>query len=360
MNEPFVSVAMVVRNVDRFLAKAIESILGQTLRDFEFIIVDFGSTDNSKTIISSYAASDSRVKFHTIPSCGLAEARNASCYLARGQYLAIMDADDVSVADRLARQVDFMEKHREVSVLGGAVEWIDATGRALITWDNPVGDDEIQLALLERCPLWQPTVLMRRDAFLSVGGYRPPFAPAEDYDLWLRMAEHFQIANLKQVVLRYRIHPHQVSMRKRAQQTLGILAARVSASSRRSGMPDPLDPVKEIIPETLTALGVTKVQLQSELASESVRWIRNMCTAGEYTVALQAALEFLQSDLEFVERREVADLYFLVARLCWRQRKFLSGLLAVAQGLWTRPAAAARALKRAAGLLGLAQFTRTR
>src|SRR5713101_3978695 len=246
----------------------------------------------------------------------------------------------------------FMKKHPEVSVLGGAVEWIDATGKPLITWGNPAEDSEIQSALLERCPLWQPTVIMRREAFTDVGGYRPPFAPAEDYDLWLRMAEHFHFANLKQVVLKYRIHPNQVSMRKRAQQTLGVLAARVAASSRRNGIPDPLNSVKEITPEALAALGVTKARQQSELASESGRWIRNMCMAGEYSVALQEALGTLQSDLEYVERRQIADLHLIVARLYWRQRKYLSSLLAAAHAVVTRPVVAGRPLRPVLRRLG--------
>ncbi len=103
---------MVMCNVDRFLAESIESILGQTFRDFEFIIVDFGSTDKSKAIASSYATKDSRIRFHEIPNCGLAEARNVSCSLARGRYIAIMDADDVSVPDRLMLQI---EVHEETS-----------------------------------------------------------------------------------------------------------------------------------------------------------------------------------------------------------------------------------------------------
>src|ERR1700733_11651747 len=118
MNRPLVSVAMVVCNVDRFLSESIESILAQTFREFEFIIVDFGSTDKSTTIASSYAAQDSRIKLHTIPCCGLAEARNASCLLAQAQYIAIMDADDIATRDRLMWQVDFMEKRSEVGVLG--------------------------------------------------------------------------------------------------------------------------------------------------------------------------------------------------------------------------------------------------
>jgi glycosyltransferase involved in cell wall biosynthesis len=235
MNTPTVSVVMVVCNVDRFLAESIKSILGQSLREFEFIIVDFGSTDKSRAIISEYEAKDDRIKFQTVPHCGLAEARNASCSFARGRYVAIMDADDVSAPQRLAWQVEFLEQYPEVSVLGGAAEWIDKNGRALATFGNPIWDREIRAALLEFCPLWQPSVLMRREAFVDVGGYRPPFAPAEDYDLWLRMSEHFQLGNLKQVVLKYRIHPHQVSIRKQKQQTLGRLAALASASLRKMG-----------------------------------------------------------------------------------------------------------------------------
>src|ERR1017187_10047468 len=171
MNKPLVSVVMVTRNVDRFLAESIESILGQTFRDFEFVIADFGSTDDSIAIISSYASRDNRLKLHTIPSCGLAEARNAGSLLAEGRYIAIMDADDVSLPNRLRWEVEFMEKHPEVAAVGGAVEWINATGKPLMIARHPLGDRELQAALLTHSVLWQPTVLIRRDAFVSVGGY---------------------------------------------------------------------------------------------------------------------------------------------------------------------------------------------
>src|SRR5205807_816493 len=122
---PLVSVVMAVRNVERFLAEAIESVLRQTFTDFEFIIVDFGSTDDSKSIISRYAPNDDRIKFHEIPVCTLPVARNAGCSLARGKYIAVMDADDVCLPDRLKVEVEFMQGHADVALLGGAVEWID-------------------------------------------------------------------------------------------------------------------------------------------------------------------------------------------------------------------------------------------
>ena len=339
------SVVMVVSNADRFLAESIESVLGQTFREFEFIIVDFGSTDNSKSIISSYAASDSRIKLHIIPHCGLAEARNAACFLAQGRYIATMDADDVSVPDRLIWEIDFMEKHPQVGLLGGATEWIDAAGRSLRIDYLPTEDRDIRSELATRYPFCQPTVLISSGAFALVGGYRAVFGQAEDYDLCLRIAEHFQVANLKQVVLKYRIHPYQVSIRKRREQTLCKLAAQASATSRRNGYPDPLNAVEQITPGMLAALGVTDARQQSEFASDWRQQIRHMCMAGEYSVALEAALEILQSDLKNVDRWQIADLHLTVARLYWRQKRFLSSLLAAARALVTRPIVVGRPLK---------------
>jgi len=353
MHNPLVSVVMVVCNVEGFLAESIESILGQTFRDFEFIIVDFGSTDKSKAIASSYAAKDSRIRLHEIPHCGLAEARNAACFLAQGRYIAIMDADDISLTNRLMWEVEFMEKHREVGLLGGATEWIDRTGRSICSNYFPTEDDEIKSALVVRCPFCQPTVLIRKEAFKLVGGYRIVFAQAEDYDLWLRLADHFQLANLAAVVLKYRIHPYQVSMHGRVQQTLCFLAAQVAASSRRNGLPDQLNAVEEITPDVLAGWGVSKARQQREVISDRRKWIRHMCMAREYSIALNAALETLQSDLDYVERWQIADLHITVAWLYWKQKRFAMSILAAIHGLVIRPAVAGRPLKPLLQQLGL-------
>jgi hypothetical protein len=345
---------MVTCNVDRFLAESIESVLCQTFSDFKFIIVDFGSTDKSKSIISSYAAMDSRIRFHEIPNCGLGEARNAACALATGQYVAIMDADDIAVAERLEWQVEFMEKHLEVGLVGGAAELIDATAQPLCTNSFPSEDSEIQSALAVQCSFYQPAVLMRRDALIRVGSYRAAFGQSEDYDLWLRIAEHFRCANLKQVVLRYRIHPRQVSLQNRREQTVCKLAAQVSASRRRSGNPDPLDSVKEITCETLTALGVTEATKQRNLVSDCRRWIRHMCMAGEYSVALGTALEFLHEDWKSVERWQIADLHLTIASIHWKQRKLLKSFIAAGHAVMTRPAVIGRPLRPLLRRLGLA------
>ncbi len=345
MKNPVISVVMVACNVERFLAEAIESVLRQTFIDFEFIIVDFGSTDNSKSTISSYAAKDSRLKFHEIPHCGLAEARNASCSLAQGEYIAVMDADDISLPNRLLAEVDFMEQHPEVGVVGGATEWIDATGKGWGIHDCPTEDREIKSAFADHHPFFHPTLLIRRQAFELVGGYRSAFAPAEDYDLTMRISEHYGCANLKQVVLQYRIHAYQLSQQKRRQQTMGKLGAQAAASARKGGNPDPLNAIAEITPAVLGRLGVPYATQQREVALDRYQWIRNMCTVGKHSWALDAALEMLKSDLEHVEGWLIGDLRLLVARLYWKQGKFAASCTTVAYAFMTRPVMLGRPVK---------------
>jgi hypothetical protein len=347
MNKPLVSVVMIVCNYGRFLAEAIESILGQTFRDFEFLIVDYGSTDESKSIAASFAAKDSRINLHEIPNCSLPEARNAGCFLAQGKYIAIIDADDISLPERLMWQVEFMERHPGVGLLGGAREWFDSKNRPLFVPGEPTADDAIRAALAVRCPISQTTVMIRSEAFALVGGYRSAFLQAEDYDLFLRISEHFQCANLKQVVAKFRVHAHQVSIAKHSQQALCALAAQVSSASRRAGKPDPINSAEEITPALLSRLGISAATLQTALASRCSQWVRNMCLAGEHSVALREVAEFLRSsDLVHAERRLVADLWLVAAWLHWKQKEFFDSLLALVNALMVRPVVAGRPLKR--------------
>lgn len=347
MHKPCVSVVMVVCNADRFLAQAIESILAQSFGDFEFIIVDFGSTDTSKSLIAKYEACDKRVKFQTIPSCSLAEARNAACFLAQGRYLAIMDADDVSAVHRLNLEVEFMESHPEVGLVGGATEWIDSIGRSLRIISFPTTDDEIRSVLFSYNPFCQPTVLIRRDAFLRAGGYRSAFAPSEDYDLWLRIADHFRCYNLRSVVLKYRIHSNQLSLRKRAHQTLCSLAALASAASRKTGNSDPLSGIEEITPELLTSLGISKAIQQATIAREYVHWIKNMCSVGEYAAALNAITEVSEViHGGHVEPWVRGDLYLAAAAMYWHQNRFGASFLTATRAIIERPHILGRPIKR--------------
>lgn len=328
---------MVICNVERFLAAAIESILGQTFRDFEFIILDYGSTDKSREIVLSYAAKDSRIKLHQTPHCTLAEARTAVCALATGRYIAIQDADDNSLPDRLLWEVEFLEKHPAVAIVGCAAHWINAEGSLLLTSRPPTSDEEIRRALLASSPFVHTSVLMRSEAFRKVGGYRRLFPPAEDYDLYLRLSEHFQCANLSQAAVQYRIHPHQMSLRKRRQHTMAKLAAQASAAARRTGNEDPFDSVPEITESLLLELGVSHAQLQAALFRGYQDWIYNMFLAGEYAVALKSAREVLESDWKVVDKKQLADLRLMVARLFWKQRRFNRSLAAASLALVAKP-----------------------
>lgn len=340
INPPLVSVVMVICNVERFLDEAIESVLGQTFRDFEFIILDYGSTDRSKDIVLAHAAKDSRVKLHTIPPCTYIEAKIAVCSLAQGRFLAVQDADDNSLPNRLLWEVEFMEKNPDVAVLGTAAHWINAQGRLLLVQEPPTGQEEIKTALLKGSPFVHTSVMLRKENYTQVGGYRRVMTHAEDYDLYLRISEHFRCTNLKQVGVQYRIHGNQFSLRTLRQQKIAKLAAQAAASARRTRGVDPLVSVREISQSLLVELGIPDARLQEQLFWGYKDWIQNMFLAGEYTVALKTAVDVLGSDWEGIDQRHVADLRLMVARLFWKKKRFIRSLSAACHAVMTSPTVA--------------------
>ncbi len=221
MGEPVISVIMPVYNAERYVGEAVRSILGQTRGDFELIIVDDGSTDGSGAILRGLAGKDGRIQLVSRANTGLTRALNEAAGLARGEFLARMDADDVAMAERLARQVEYMEGHGDCVAVGGAAACMTAEGWEIDTWLPPGEHEEIDRLHIEGLGtgLAHPAVLMRREAFERAGGYRAECEPAEDLDLWLRLAEGGgRLGNVREVVLRYRMHVGSVLMvRRRAQ-----------------------------------------------------------------------------------------------------------------------------------------------
>ena len=345
---PAVSVVTVVSNVQRFLAEAVESILSQTFKDFEYVIVDFGSTDNSTEIASKYAAVDGRIRFHRIAPCSLTQARNAACSIAQGRYIAVMDADDVSMSDRLALQVEFMEKHPGIALLGALADSIRADGQPLAFRNHrpPSEHDEIRAALEDDTPFCASTVLFNREAFTAVGGYRLALSQSEDYDLWCRISEHYQCASLQRVVLKYRFHSQQLSLRKQRDQTLCSLAVRASAILRKEGKPDPLDTAREITPALVADMGVSITTQQFAVAEHYQNWIRIMRGAGDHSAALEVACTMVQSDLKHAERWQVAKLHEMVAGLQWHTGHHLRSFVSFLRAVKTRPAMLGRPLKK--------------
>ncbi len=349
MNEPLVSVVMSVFNGEAYLREAVESILSQTLSDFEFIIINDGSTDGAASILESYAQSDRRVRVYHQENRGLIASLNRGCALAQRKYIARMDGDDISLGDRLMRQMEFLEKHAEVGLLGGAMEYIDSTGKTLATRHYPIQDRDVRSRLLLDTPFAHNTVVMRKEAFLSSGGYRAAFEGAEDYDLWVRMARHCQLANLGEVVLKYRIHPGSITFRKVRGQTMSFLAAHALASLCGKGGQDPLDSVREITPAVLTGLGVSEATVQRALAANYRNAVESMCRVGQEQAALRLLREMLcSSRWEHIEKRSrlIADTWLRAAGLYWRQDRYVQSLGAVGHALWTRPIVAGRPLKR--------------
>ena len=344
-----VSVVMSVFNGERYLREAVESILSQTFRDFEFIIVNDGSTDCTASILESYEKSEPRVRLLYHQNRGHAVSLNRGCRLAHGKYIARMDADDIALSHRLMRQIEFLEKHGEVGLLGGAYEFIDSTGKILAKRQNPVEDRDIRSHFLVDSPFLHSTVVMRRETFLSVGGYRKAFEDSEDYDLWVRMARQSQLANLEEVVLKYRVHSGAVTYRKLRHQTMSFLAARALASSGGNGYHDPLDSVEEITPSVLAALGVSDAAVQRALAANYRNAIEAMCRVGQAEAALRLAMEMLRSSRwEHIEKRPrlIADTWLRAAGLYWQQGQHFQSLAAAGRALRVRPVVAGRPMKR--------------
>lgn len=240
---PWVSVLMPVYNAQRYVAEAVESILAQTFRDFEFLIVDDGSTDRSRAILVRYAARDGRIRLISRPNTGLVVALNEMIGLARGELLARMDADDVCLPERFALQVAYLRERPDVVCLGSQLALIDYANRFVGDCKTPRSDAEIQdLALRGHTPICHPSVMMRREAVVALGGYRQALWPAEDLDLYLRLGETGKLANIEATLLRYRLHAASVSEQHQHRQ-LAMMKAASDEACRRRGLPPRCEPL---------------------------------------------------------------------------------------------------------------------
>lgn len=207
-----ISVLMPVFNAEPFVAAAIRSILDQTFTAFEFIILDDGSTDASPRILREFAASDPRIRLVSRENRGLVATLNEMIALAKGRYLARMDADDMSHPTRFAQQLAYMDAHPDVGVLGSRGLFIDPEGAPLAEFHDLREHDEILAALLTPAlGIIHPAAMIRRDVMIQMEGYRDDCKHAEDLDLWLRISERHRLHNLDQVLISYRVHANSVS-----------------------------------------------------------------------------------------------------------------------------------------------------
>jgi glycosyltransferase involved in cell wall biosynthesis len=203
-NSPLVSVIMLVFNSEKYVGEAIQSILNQTYRNFELIIIDGGSTDKSLEIITKFHAMDNRIKIIHQTGKGIPSARNEGCKFASGNYIAIMDSDDIAIKNRLEKQVTFFEKNSDVGICGS---WVKTVGEISTTWKHPCDNDKIKGSLLFFCPFAHSSVMMRKDAIpFFPEPYTESYDTAEDYDLWVKCMNYAKYSNLSIPLVLYRIH----------------------------------------------------------------------------------------------------------------------------------------------------------
>jgi glycosyltransferase involved in cell wall biosynthesis len=207
---PKVSVVMAVYNGERYLRQAIDSILSQTFTDFEFIIIDDASTDSTEDILRSYV--DPRVRFIKNPqNLGLARSLNIGFDTASGKYIARMDSDDVSLPQRLQRQVAYMDEHPEIAASGTWAHDIDETGNILGRRCVPVGK-RMDYDFWRPSPLIHPSTIIRR-IHLGDLRYDSKIKYAQDFDLWLRLRKRNKLDNLPEYLLLYRVHDKSITQR---------------------------------------------------------------------------------------------------------------------------------------------------
>lgn len=247
---PTISVAMSVYNGAEFLAEAIESILAQSYTDFEFLILNDGSTDGSAAIIDAYAARDPRIRALHQPNQGLIGALNQLIDEARAPLIARMDGDDIALPERFARQVAFLAAHPDYGVVGTWTTDIDSQGNAYPVGggDHPTSHAEFVTFAEATSPLCHPSVMMRRDVVRAVGGYHRAFRHCEDYDLWLRLAQHTKLCSLPERLIKYRHSDNQVSNRHIVVQQIGAAVAWYAARARAAGRADPTETLASLPP----------------------------------------------------------------------------------------------------------------
>jgi hypothetical protein len=245
---PTVSVVLPVWNGERFLAEAVESVLSQTLDTIELLLIDDGSTDATADIAHVFTRRDPRVRVIRIDRRGIAHALNAGIVQARGRYVARMDADDISCPSRLQKQIAYLDANADCVAVGSAVAVIDERGDHVGTRTFPEHHERITEKLINGWSnaIAHPTVVMRREALLAVGGYRADRVPSEDLDLWIRLSQIGKLANVSEQLLHYRRHTETVGMREGDRQglvgTVIVNEARKKQGLRLLDAPAPSNP----------------------------------------------------------------------------------------------------------------------
>ena len=230
---------MPIRDASRWLGETLTSIENQTLSDFELIIVDDGSADDSLRVIDAHSRNDPRIVVIRQERLGLVPSLNRGLAVSRAQLVARLDADDIAKPQRLERQSQYLDNHPEIGLVGTWADKINEQGLVKGALTPPTRSEELAALLTRTNPFVHSSVMMRKTVLQTVGFYRAAFEGAEDYDLWMRISEVTGIANLRECLLQYRIHPESVSHTAAARQLFSVRLAQRAAQGRRTKGYDP-------------------------------------------------------------------------------------------------------------------------
>ncbi len=236
-DRPLVSVIMPIRNAERFLTRAIQSVLSQSFGDFELLALDDGSTDGSLEMLHVLAERDSRLRVFSRENRGIVATLNELIAKARGLLLARMDSDDISNRERFRSQVEYLSSYPQCVAVGSRALLIDPDGMPICETSNELCHEGIDRSLLVGAGgfagMCHPSVMMRKTAVENIGGYRDEFTHAEDIDLFLRLAEIGLLANLAHPLYEYRQHHNSVGYAYRELQRRAAKSAVEAAMVRR-------------------------------------------------------------------------------------------------------------------------------
>lgn len=238
---PLVSVLLACRDGERHLSAALESLARQTWSPIEWLLVDDGSRDGTRSMLEKFARSRDSAQVLATPGLGLAGALAAAAAEARGEFLARHDADDLSAPERIERQARFLVEHPAIGVVGTGAWIIDDRGESLGDYPIPVGSEAIARTLRRAPPFIHGSVMMRASVYRAAGGYRRAFLAAQDVDLWLRLPPGTGLANLAEPLYRWRLNPEGAFTRRRDQQLRFSALARAFAEERRARGADSIE-----------------------------------------------------------------------------------------------------------------------
>jgi len=271
---PRISVVMPVFNGEKYLKKAIESILNQTFLDFEFLIINDGSTDKSVEIIESY--NDPRIRLvHNEQNLGLIATLNRGLNLCKGEYIVRMDADDISLPSRLEKQVKFLDFNPDIAICGTLLKTFGNISSSILKY--PEKSESIKSALLFNCPIAHPSVMMKRSAIKGLY-YDSSYKHAEDYQLWTRASKYLKLFNIQEVLLLYRTHPKQVSQDHLAEQ---LLSSKKIMQNQLKNLG--IEPTEEEL-ELHNQIAIREIQSSKEFVNRAEKWLINLIKANRKTV----------------------------------------------------------------------------